>query len=884
MRKNIITVLLLFLLVSTVNIYSQAAEWYVNKPIEEIRFIGLNNISESELSGITEQFKGEVFTDTLFWDLQSKLYSLNYFESFTANAVPKDDIREVVIIEFTVTERPLVQSIIIKGNKNLNKNDILEATTLKVDDILNNAKIRMDEQAIKNLYIEEGYPDVIVDITTADSDEEGFIDLIFSIEEGSQTRIKTILFSGNSFASDSTLKQQIESKEQSFFSTGVYKEGLLETDKAGIIKYYNDSGYIDAAVLDVTTKKLDELTDDGKSYIEVTYFIEENRQWQFGGFTIEGNTLFSDEELLEQTGSKVDSFINKARLEADFMIISDTYYNEGYIYNAISRVENRDEQNNIISYDIIIDEKSRAHIENIVIKGNEKTEDYVILREIPLEVGDVFSKSAIMSGLNNLYNTQYFTSVIPEMPYGSEMGLMDLVINVEEQNTTDVQFGLTFTASEDATFPVIGFINWSDSNFNGEGKDISASLQISSSSQEISFGYTDNWLFDERFSGSIKLSFSHDLYTSVPQDVMYPIFSEDDEDNDQVVPDPYDGHWVWAADGTGYSAGEAIDESAYTDAELTDMIDDGDILTDYDYAISQGDSIDDEYLMDYESYAVTLSASGGYTWYTAVGKFGLGAGLSSTLSYAFYDESIYRPYDKDIRDALNSWLFTNKLWTTASWDTRDLTYSPTEGFLLKETLSYVGGFLFGSTHYIKTQTEGDVYFELFDFPINEDFNLSTVLGIHTQFSLILDNYCLQDGVWGWDTVATRSNLLYYDGMFIARGWGTNYDNTVLWDSAIDFTTPIVPNLLSWNTFLSATVVYEDIEDLSGMSIDDFKFSLGTGVQIDIPSFPISFFVVKRFQWEDGAISWQEGDYFADDDSSTGLDGIDFVITFDLDYF
>ena len=523
MRKTIITVLLLFLLVSTVNIYSQATEWYVNKPISEIKFVGLKNINETDLTGITDQFTGRNFSDTLFWDLQSKLYSLNYFESFTANAIPADEEKTRVIIEFTVKERPLVKSIIIRGNNNLSKNQILDVTTFKVDDILNNAKIRMDEQAIKNLYIEEGYPDAEIESSTADSAEEGFIDLIFTITEGNQTRIKRILFSGNTFASDNTLKGQLKSKEQSFFSKGVFKEGLLQEDKAALLKYYQDSGYIDAAVLDVTTKKLEDEADAQMNYIEVTYFVEEGEQWQFGGFSFTGNSLFSDEELLSHTSSAAGRMLNKTRLETDFMAISDTYYNEGYIYNAISRNETRDSQAKTISYEIVIEERSRAHIENIIIKGNEKTKDYVILREIPLEVGDVFSKSAIMQGLNNLYNTQYFSSVIPEMPYGSEMGLMDLVINVEEKNTTDIQFGLTFSASA-GSIPIIGFLKWNDSNFLGEGKDINVGLSVSPSKQEVTFGFRDNWLFDQRLSAGIDLSFSHNLYTSVPQDIMYPVF------------------------------------------------------------------------------------------------------------------------------------------------------------------------------------------------------------------------------------------------------------------------------------------------------------------------------------------------------------------------
>ncbi len=890
MRKIALTAIILVFISAAA--YTQSAEWYIDKPIHEIRFTGLNNIDESELSGITEQFINKKFTDTLFWDLQSKLYALNYFESFDANALPVDDNRDRVIIEFSVTERPLIKSIVIRGNKRITKTKILEVTILKKDDILNNAKVRIDETAIAELYIEEGYPDVKVESSVEDSSDTGYVDLFFNITEGTQTRIDIISFSGNSFASDSTLKGQLESKQQSLFSKGIFQQGLIEKDKAAIEKYYFDSGYIDMKVVDVVINDVEKEKEDDRNYIEIIFYIEEGEQWTFGGFSFEGNILFSTEELLSVTTLKSGSKLNKSRLEADFMKIGDMYYNDGYIYNAISTEELRDEQTNEISFKMIIDEKSRAHIENIIITGNEKTKDYVILREIPLEVGDVFSKSAIMQGLNNLYNTRYFSSVVPDMPYGSELGLMDLVINVEEQNTTDIQFGLTFTAAA-GSIPVIGFLKWNDSNFLGEGRNISIGTELSPTSQELSLGFRDSWLFEQRISAGLDFSISHDQYTEVPQDIMLPVFNLDPDDYEQVVPDPYDGHWVWADDTTddygSHTAGDAVDTDNYSDATLATMSDDGDIETDYDYAMNNGESIDSDYLMDYESYTVSLAGSGGYTFITPVGKVSLGTGLSTSLSKINYNSSLYRPYDKDIRDALGTISLTDKLWLTASWDTRDLYYSPTKGFILKETFTYTGGFLFGSKHYMKTTTDADAYFKLFDFPVTEDWNFSTVLGLHGQYSMILPQFGYFDtdydgnrDTWKWSTVATRSDLLYYDGIFVARGWGTNYDNKALLDLVIDFTTPIAPGMLSWNSFLSGSSVWTEPEDVLDMSLSDFYFSLGTGLQIDIPSFPISFFLVKRAKIVDGAIEWQAGDYFGNTDNETS--GIDFVITFDLDYF
>ena len=883
MRKIAIIVSIIFITLS-LPVFGLSAEWYVDKPIDEIRFVGLNNIDESELTAITDQFLNKNFTDTLFWDLQSKLYSLNYFDNFTANAIPADSSRDRVIIEFTVTERPLIQDIIIRGNKSITKTKILEVIIVKKDDIVNNSKIRMDEDSISSLYIEDGYPDVAVESNVEETGDPGYVNLVFSISEGSQTRIQSISFSGNSFASENTLKRQLELKQQSFFSKGIFQESLIEKDKASLQKYYFDAGFIDMQITDVVIEPVvKEDENDDKNYIDIIFYLEENDQWSFGGFSFDGNSLFSDEELLEATTSKPGSTLNKSLLEADFMKIGDMYYNDGYIYNNIRTEENRDEQTNEISFNIVIDEKNRAHIENIILSGNEKTKDHVILREIPLEVGDVFSKSAVMQGLNNLYNTQYFSSVVPEMPYGSQQGLMDLVINVEEQNTTDIQFGLTFTAST-GSIPIIGFLKWNDSNFQGEGRDISIGTEISPTKQELSLGFNDNWLFEKRISAGLDFSISHDQYTSVPQDIMLPVFSIDDDDEgaDQVVPDPYDGHWVYAS---GDNAGQA-----FPGEPTADQISNGDVLTDYDYAVENGVSIADAYLMDYNSYTMSLSGNGGYTFILPFGRLSLGTGLSTALSYLTYDPSLYRPFDKDIRDSLNQLSLTDKIWITGSLDTRDLIYSPTKGFLLKETLTYTGGLLFGNRHYIKTTTDADAYLQLFNVPVGESWNFSTVMGLHGQFSMILPQFGYfdtnEDGTrdtWTTDTIATRSDLLYYDGMFIARGWGTNYDNKALLDVVLDFTTPLSPGLLSWNTFLSGTAVWDEPADLTSMSLDDYYFSLGTGAQIDIPSFPISFFLVKRGKFENGVFRLEHGEYFdsTDDDDTTGLD---FVITFDLDYF
>ena len=129
-------------------------------------------------------------------------------------------------------------------------------------------------------------------------------------------------------------------------------------------------------------------------------------------------------------------------------------------------------------------ERPRAHIENITVKGNTKTKDKVILREIPLEPGDVFSKAKFVEGIGNLYNLQYFTTVTPETPRGSTDGLMDLVLNVEEGKTADISFGLSFSGT--ANFPISAQIKWTEKNFMGTGQTLGLDSTFSPDPAEAS--------------------------------------------------------------------------------------------------------------------------------------------------------------------------------------------------------------------------------------------------------------------------------------------------------------------------------------------------------------------------------------------------------------
>jgi outer membrane protein insertion porin family len=427
LRSFIVAILVLF---STTLCFAQAADWYQGKTIRDIRFEGLKHVRTSELNNTIETYRNQPFSDDLFLELQSKLFALEYFELITPTLMPTDAAGSEVVILFRVVERPVVSRITFSGNTGVRRRELMDAITTKVNDVANSMVVRSDETAVHTKYLEKGFPDVQVssEIKAARDD---MVELIFHITEGQNIVISDVYFEGNTIFSSSSLRSRLSMKPKGIGPgrSGSFQEAKFIADREALNRYYRDKGYLDAEVTDV----IQDTTRDskGNNNMVITYRLYEGRVYTFNGITFEGNDIFTSEQLQALVRSKVGETANASTLEADLQRIANRYYENGYIYNSIDREEIRNTQDGLIAFKVSIVERGRAHIENIIIRGNDKTKDFVIRREIPLEPGDIYSNAKVLTGLRNLMNLQYFSTVLPEPVPGSEDGLMDLVINVE---------------------------------------------------------------------------------------------------------------------------------------------------------------------------------------------------------------------------------------------------------------------------------------------------------------------------------------------------------------------------------------------------------------------------------------------------------------------
>ena len=648
-------------------VFAQPSDtWYYGKKIRNIEFKGLEYVSPMELSGVTTPFIGKEFTDELYLDLLNRVYALDLFEDISPIALPGDAKGSSVVVEFTVVEKPFVSSLKFIGNRHIRASELKETISTKAKSIFNSSRILLDERAIRDLYLKKGYTNVRVSSST-EVKEDG-VEVIFNISEGRSTIVKEISFMGNTVVSHKTLKGLLSMKTAGLFSKGSFQESQLEVDKQAILAYYQNRGYVDAAILDVVRTVTYNEHDDCDE-LSIQYVIQEGAQYTFAGITFTGNTIFPTEQLRKLVRLQDGEVFNMGRFQEGLVAVTDLYYENGYTSNYFNPIEDKNGETRQIAVNFMIMENPRSHIENIFIKGN----DYVILRELPIESGDIFSKAKITSGLRNLFNLQFFSAIVPEIVQGSEENLVDLVLNLEEQSTTSIEFGVTFSGIADPdAFPVSLFFKWQDANLFGTGKLISANTTLSTDNQSISLGYGDSWFLGLPVSVSANLGVSHSINNAL---------------RSVIMPDG------------------SVDKTSY--------------------------------YMNYNQVTIDLGGSVGRRWVPDFAIFSLSGGINGSILRNFYDESIYTPADSTIADARERWSMQNGVWIAGSVDDRDLYYDPSRGWFAKQQFSWTGLIPgLENQFFLRSDTKGEVYFTLLDLPLSETWSLKFVLAGLTSLSFV----------------------------------------------------------------------------------------------------------------------------------------------------
>jgi outer membrane protein insertion porin family len=471
-------------------------------PIRRVEFKGLQAISEAYVRRVVKTREGQNLSIRQVEQDVRELLRTRKFVNVFAEPPRLEDNQAVVV--FVVQEKPRLATVEIEGNKSIPTADLLPLVPA-AGDVLDVYAVNKGRDDIVQKYKEKGYYYVDVQVDERLLREESRA--VYRINEGPRVRVRKILFEGVRSVPEATLRRQIETKTYIWiFRTGEFDEEKADRDALTLQQYYRDEGFLDARV----GYRL-EFDPISRSDLTIVFVVEEGLRYRVGRIEIEGNTVFDRERILEKLNLTPGKFVRREVLDADRQRVRDMYGELGYVDVRVeTRIDFTDEPG-VVVLRYIVDEGAPSRIGRITIRGNERTKDEVIRRELRFYPGEEFNTIKMRKAEQRIRETRLFVpDKVRITPLKDVEGVREALVEVQEADT--VQFLIGVGVSTDNG--VIGTLSIENRNFDlfdwprnreqffrgqafrGDGQRAKISLEPGTEVSRFRIDFTEPYLFD----------------------------------------------------------------------------------------------------------------------------------------------------------------------------------------------------------------------------------------------------------------------------------------------------------------------------------------------------------------------------------------------------
>lgn len=467
--------------------------------IDEIEITGLKRVEQEAVTEKITAKPGLIIDNyTLKSDIE-KIYALKYFEWVEAHQIKRKGKN---VLQFRVKEKPVVTQILFEGNEEIDDEDLGASLKMKEFAILDINTVKADVESIQKQYEEKGYYLAKATYSIKDLGNDS-LELTYDIKEYDKVRVKKVIFLGNRAFEDQELKSIMETQEEGLFSfmsgSGNFKEFNFQTDVERVKYFYRTKGYLQVNIgtPEITVSK-------DKKWVFITMKVNEGPQFSVNNITFNGTMLFTEEELIENIKLKSGEIYSEALLREDIQKLTEMYQDEGYAFANVLRTLSIVPGENKVDVEFSFEKGKIAYFGEIRIKGNTKTRDKVIRRELRIQQGARFSGSSLRRSRENVNRLGFFEpqSVIfnTVSPKGKD-DVLDVEIEVKERDTGQITLGAGYSTAGG------GFLNASiaQTNFRGLGQNLSFSFSLAENSQDMTLSFTEPYLFDTQWTGGIDL-------------------------------------------------------------------------------------------------------------------------------------------------------------------------------------------------------------------------------------------------------------------------------------------------------------------------------------------------------------------------------------------
>ncbi|MCP9230368.1 outer membrane protein assembly factor BamA [Mesorhizobium sp. LMG 17147] len=452
---------------------------------------------------------GKAFSSSDIDDAVKALFGTGLFSDVQINQVGS-----TLVIK--VSEYQVVNQVLFQGNKKLKDNALAAAVQLKPRGTFSQQQLDADVEAVKAAYRRIGRDDAAVTTQIMDLGDNR-VNVVFNINEGGRTQIAAINFVGNSAYSSRRLSDIISTKRSSFLSfvlrDDVYDEDKLRADQELLRRFYYNHGYADFQVVSA----VGELDDTTNKYT-VTITVQEGERYTFGDVSVESTIPEVDSKSLESVVEthKGDVY-NAKNVEDTIIALTEKVAGSGYAFAQVTPRGDRNFENHTISVVYTVDQGTKAYIERIEIRGNDRTRDYVIRREFDVSEGDAFNQVLIQRAKRRLEALDYFEKVEISTVPGSEPDQVVLVVDVVEKSTGEFTVGAGYSTGGETSGPSVeGSI--SERNFLGRGQFIKVAAGGGKNSRDYSFSFTEPYFLGRRIAAGFDIYKQSRNYTHYDSD------------------------------------------------------------------------------------------------------------------------------------------------------------------------------------------------------------------------------------------------------------------------------------------------------------------------------------------------------------------------------
>ncbi len=482
-------------------------------PVEEIKVTGNTSVSTSVILNVVRTRAGEPFDPQTVEDDYQRIFGLRKFGNVEARVEPT--ATGGVIVIFSVAEQRQVKTISYLGNANISTIKLKETVDLREGESLDRFRIAIARQSIERLYRENNYPLAHVDF---DSDRLATTgEVVFVIVEGPNVRIRKVNFRGNQSFEKDTLKDKIRSSSWIFiFRNGKLDLDQVDDDVAALRRFYESKGFFDVRVGRRVRFSADQ------TECQVDYLVDEGKRYVVDKIIFKGNTAVQEDVLKRDLKLQEGMYFDDERRQRDVRQLVKEYSPFGYVYQPQGsnpdylKIDTRTLfKHDIGKVDLVYDisEGKPFRVGRVLVKGNTRTQDKVVIREMRVNPGQLYNSSELQDATDRLRTSPYF-SAAQVTPIGEDPENRDVLVEVTERQTASFLVGagvnsnggvsgnLTYEQKNfDITSPPdeIGDL-FSDRAYTGAGQRFKATLSPGTQFNDASILFSEPFIFDQAYS------------------------------------------------------------------------------------------------------------------------------------------------------------------------------------------------------------------------------------------------------------------------------------------------------------------------------------------------------------------------------------------------